>query len=113
MAEDNGALLESLLGMLGDNPEEKIAQALSGLTDGTKKEPEQENAAGPDLESLLSVGSLLSGLNENDDRACLLNALKPFLSEEKRPRVDSAVKLLRLVKVAEAAGKTDLFKLLK
>lgn len=126
MAEENSELLKSLMGMLGENPEEKIAAALSSLgverdavpekTEKTHKKnspPEPENSLGGELDALLKIGSLLSDAGGEDERARLLKALKPFLSEEKRPKVDSAVKMLRLAKLAEAAGKTDLLKNLK
>ena len=118
MAEDNSELLNTLMGMLGDNPEQKIAAALSSLGVGgeessqpQKSEPETSaGSQGTELDALLQIGNLLSNVNGEDERARLLNALKPFLSEDKRPKVDNAVKLLKLAKMAEAAGKTDLLK---
>ena len=118
MAEDNSELLNTLIGMLGDNPEQKIAAALSTLGVGgeengqpQKSEPETSaGSQGTELDALLQIGNLLSNVNGEDERARLLNALKPFLSEDKRPKVDNAVKLLKLAKMAEAAGKTDLLK---
>lgn len=118
MAEDNSELLNTLMGMLGDNPEQKIAAALSSLGVGgeesgqpQKSEPETPaSSQGTELDALLQIGNLLSNVNGEDERARLLNALKPFLSEDKRPKVDNAVKLLKLAKMAEAAGKTDLLK---
>lgn len=111
MSEDSGELLSSLLGMLGDNPEEKIKSALSSIGVGqTQEKEEPKEQAGFDAESILKIGSLLSSLNENDERSSLLTALKPFLSDEKKPKVDSALKLLKLAKMAEAAQKTDILK---
>ncbi len=112
MAEDNKELINTLMGMLGDNPEEKIAEVLSGLNiekDSPTVSYKEENGTG-ELEALLKIGNLFSEISTEDNRACLLNALKPFLSEDKRPKVDSAIKLLRLAKIAEAAGKTDILK---
>lgn len=117
MADDKGELLGTLMEMLGDNPEQKIMSALSSFgignesgekTAATVPEAENETETGTDLDALLQIGNLLSEVSGEDDRARLLNALKPFLSEDKRPKIDRAVKLLKLAKVAEAAGKTDL-----
>lgn len=125
MAEDNGALLNSLIGMLGDNPEEKISKALSSLGLGEKTQTEDmrfeetpevsndsintpKNAEG--LETLLGLQSLLSSAQGEDDRARFLSSLKPFLSKEKQPKIDSAIRLLRIAKMAEVAGKSDLLK---
>lgn len=113
MADDKGELIGTLMEMLGDNPEQKIMSALSSLgigNENAEKEPvsETKEEKGTEWESLLQIGNLLSEVSGEDERACLLNALKPFLSEDKRPKIDRAVKLLKLAKVAEAAGKTDL-----
>lgn len=128
MAEDNEALLNSLLGMLGDNPEEKISKALSSLGLGENKQtenvPSQETLdpqkIAPDmlqntegLETLLRLQSLLSSAQGEDDRARFLSSLKPFLSQEKQPKIDSALRLLRIAKMAEVAGKSNLLKDLK
>lgn len=43
--------------------------------------------------------SLMSGLSKNDRNCDLLIALKPLLSEDKQPRVDKAVRLLRLYNI--------------
>lgn len=115
MAEDNSELINKLMGMLGDNPEEKIAAALSSLGVGGEeknqsREPEPAESKGAELDALLQIGNLLSSVSGDDERSRLLSDLKPFLSENKRPKVDNAVKLLKLAKMAEAAGKTDLLK---
>ncbi len=115
MAEENAELLSSLLGMLGDNPEEKIKAALSSIGI-EKKEEEKEtitNKSDFDPEMILKIGSLLKGVGGEDERLNLLYALKPFLSEEKKTKIDGAAKLLKLAKMAETAQKSDLFNNLK
>ena len=71
-----------------------------------KNEPEPEpepptNPLGGILDSgeLLQVMSLVSKLQtqSDDPRTSLLLALKPHLSEAKRDKVDTAVKILRLL----------------
>lgn len=70
---------------------------------GNKPEPEPQE----DLSNLLSnsdlmnVMSLVSKLNTNSDdsRTTLLSALKPHLSEPKRDKVDTAIKILRLLEL--------------
>ena len=53
---------------------------------------------GMDLETLARIASLFDLLKAdgNDPRTRLLQALRPLLSEERRPRVDQAVQMLRL-----------------
>ncbi|MBQ7597667.1 MAG: hypothetical protein IJU56_03710 [Clostridia bacterium] len=53
---------------------------------------------GMDFETLARIASLFDLLkaDSNDPRAKLLQSLRPLLSEERRPRVDQAVQMLRL-----------------
>lgn len=47
-----------------------------------------------------ALAELMSKLREaggDDDNINFLNALRPLLSEEKRPRIDRAIKLLKLI----------------
>ena len=119
MAEDKDALLSQLMGMLGENPEEKISAALSALGVGESKQEEKkeektaEMPMGMDMEGFMKLAGLMSEFSREDQRTQLLYALKPFLSEERRPKVDSAVRLLRFAGLAEAAGKQDILKNLK
>lgn len=135
MADDNNQLIQSLMGMLGDNPQEKINAVLQSLTGeengespvnletlskalSSPAEEEQksnaQNASTPDLSGLLKIQGLLSQLGgTSDERASLLLSLKPFLSETRKPHVDRALNLLKLTKLAEAAKGMDLLKDLK
>ncbi len=74
--------------------------AESILNDKPEPEP-QENALGGILDSgeLLQVMNLVSKLQSQSDdpKSALLLALKPHLSEAKREKVDTAVKILRLL----------------
>lgn len=128
MSDDNSQLIQSLLGMLGENPEEKINAVLSSLTgraeqaDIAVSEAEAQNTDGissaneslPDLSAFMKLQTLLSQTGgSSDDRSKLLVALKPFLSSERKPHVDRALQLLKLAKLAEAAKGMDLLKDLK
>lgn len=127
MADDNSQLINTLMGMLGDNPQEKINAVLNSLSVGAEqtaqpsaqaKSDENTNAESsadpsslPDLSKLLKMQGLISQLGgSNDERAHLLMALKPFLSSERKPHVDRALQLLKLTKLAEAAKEMDLLK---
>ena len=67
-----------------------------------KPQPEPQK---PDFSALADIGEIsqIMGLvsklqSSNDDpRAALLSALKPHLSEAKREKVDTAIKILRLL----------------
>ena len=132
MADDNNQLIQSLMGMLGDNPQEKINAVLQSLTGDesgespvnleklsetlsspseSEREASEEHTNAPDLSGLLKMQGLLSQLGgTSDDRTALLLSLKPFLSESRKPHVDRALNLLKLTKLAEAAKGMDLLK---
>lgn len=64
--------------------------------------PVSEEGQGPqnDVLSGIDIGAvmkLVSGFNSEDDNIRFIIALKPLLSEEKRAKADTAVKLLKLV----------------
>ena len=64
---------------------------------------------GLDPALLLKAGKALSSMKDQpDDRCTLLTALKPYLRRERRERVDEAVRMLKLLRVAELFRK-DLF----
>lgn len=53
--------------------------------------------SGLDPELLIRLMSLMETLNQPDDNERFLLALRPLLREENRPKIDSAVRLLRLM----------------
>jgi hypothetical protein len=64
--------------------------------------PSQESPL--DLDMIMKLGSVFSELNQEDERSRLLNDLKPFLSNDKKGKVDRAVQLLKLARIAEKLG---------
>jgi len=116
MNEDANKLLENLMGALGDNPAETIGQMLSSIpANGEEKEDEKEDrtketGSGFDPSILFKLQGLMGNQNQHDDRSALLLALRPFLSEERRPQVDQAIKMLRLSQLAKTAQELELFK---
>lgn len=94
-ASGGGVDFASLLGMLGGLPR-----------GGEEPEPppRQESLAGGGLPfdpALLSTLSrAMAALREPDRNIQLLEALRPFLEEERRKKVDEAVKILHLMRLA-------------
>lgn len=78
----------------------KMAGALlSDDEDGERDaEPEKEDdpISGADIGRIMGILSRV-GKNGDDNRAKLLLALKPHLSDKRRQKVDSAIKLLKLI----------------
>ena len=74
---------------------------------------EQKNidtSSGGEMEMLANALKLMKN-EENDERGQLLMALKPHLKAERQERVDKAVKLMRLLKLAPFLSDMDIFKL--
>lgn len=102
MSAEN-ALADKLTELLSDPAGmEKIREMASSLLGdvGNKPDAPGEDAM-PDPAALMQMVKAL-GDKGPDPRADLLIALKPHLSAERRPRVDRAVKLLRLASLLPA-----------
>ncbi len=85
----------------------EIAQML-GLSPDSAPQPEPRSSSGgesappdsggiPDIAAMMSLVSKIKEAGTDDDNISFLNALRPLLSEEKRPKIDRAVKILRLI----------------
>ena len=70
--------------------------------------PAPEPSADPDmLGMMMKLAPLLGSVNREDDSTRLLHALRPFLHEERSRRLDSAIRLLgmmRLLPVLKGMG---------
>ncbi len=75
----------------------RMAENLLGEEDSPTEQP--ETPAGLDPAQLSKVMSILGRLNAggNDARSNLLVALRPHLSPERQAKLDTALKLLRLI----------------
>ena len=71
--------------------------------DGNKKgDPLSAVLGGFDPTLLMKVGKAVAGMQGKPDQRCsLLTALKPYLRPDRRERVDEAIRLLQLMRLAE------------
>lgn len=106
-------LSEKLAGLLND-PEtmERVRQMAENLLgDGAAEQPATENISnmlpGEELGAIMSIIGQLKNTG-NDSRTQLLSALKPHLSEPKREKVDTAIKILRLLELLPLIKDTGL-----
>ena len=79
-------LLSSLLSSLGGN--------------GRQDERKPESDCG----SHGSLNKLLGGKTESENRTRLLNALRPYLCEERRAKIDLILKLLKVAELGKLSG---------
>ncbi len=116
-------LEDKINGILGDPAQmEKIAglaKSLMGGGDSGDAPAEKTKSAGGGLDSLMqSLGSdgaidpamlarlsraFSSGAGEKKQERALLEAMKPYLSEKRRSKMDKAIKLARLASIARIA----------
>ncbi len=98
-------MMETLKSLLGDNAEEKLSSVMNML--GTEKNDSSQAAmpitsdiSEPDL--LIQAQSLLNKLSSGgDDRSNLLMSLRPYMREDRKKTIDSAVKLLNMAQLSE------------
>ena len=114
MDSDLGARLEAVL----SDPEqmEKIAQVAQGLfaqTGGQVKPPEtdppqrQEGPSVPpaDARFLSALGRAFSGGGEASRSTALLTAMRPYMKPEKQEKLDRAMEIARMARIAGAVVK--------
>ncbi|MGI6279969.1 MAG: hypothetical protein ACOYJS_05355 [Acutalibacteraceae bacterium] len=99
-------LSQRLAGILND-PESmeqfrKMAESLfSGGESSQSSKPDPEPVGMPQVEEIQAIISILSKLNcsKEDARTHLIMALKPYLSEQRQKKADTAIKLLKLLEL--------------
>ena len=91
-------MMETLKGILGDDSEDKIKNAMSSLS------LVGGNNVGNDIsmEYISQMKDIIGklGNSNSDPRANLLMSLKPYMRTRRQGSIDSAVKLLNLAKLA-------------
>ena len=97
------AQLEDMISSILSDP--KSMQMVSSLLSGLDEEGEPNAPALPDSIQMEQLGGMLKKLSgPPDDRCRLLMALRPFVDEPKRERIDQSVQLLKMMSVAEGWG---------
>lgn len=95
---------QKLAGILND-PEsmERVRKMAESILGEEEESPPQNSSIfdGINPQELNTIMSLIGKFNSsgNDPRANLLNALKPHLSEPRREKVDTAIKLLKIIEL--------------
>lgn len=89
----------------------EMAGAILGDDNST---PEKTNEGETDSFSGADIGRIMNIVNrienrENDNRTKLLLALKPHLTDKRREKVDSAVKLIKLIEALPLLKEAGIF----
>ena len=91
--EESVKQLGEIAQMLGFSPEQAPAPPA---------QPSGGSGEMPDIGAIMALAAKLKDADADDDNVNFLKALRPLLSEEKRPRIDRAVKILRLINLLPA-----------
>ena len=103
---------EDKINSLLNDPEQmdKIAALAKSLMGGEEQSSADKSAKSNDMDGfdpamLGKIAGLLknSGARESEQTA-LLNAMKPYLSEKRREKMDKAMKLAKFAEIAELAA---------
>ena len=108
--------IKGLTGLLGQSPPDAPGNTHIPEQKDSPSVPRRDAAGSmPDpnmLGAVMKLAPLLQSMNSEDDSTRLLRALKPFMHEERSKRIDSAIRLLSIMKllpVLKSSG-FDLFK---
>ena len=92
---------EILKAVLSDNKNDKSTSDEAGQTDNEEKfttDTESDDIfGGINIDMFMKIGEIMSKMSEQDKNTELLLALKPHLRDENQAKIDTAVKLFRLI----------------
>lgn len=96
--------IEDILRALAeDDPQENDTR------DGAQEGSDGGLFSGLDIGSMAKIAGLLSAAGSTSDNERLLMALKPLLREENRGKVDTAMRLLKLISLLPLLRESGLF----
>lgn len=105
-------ILKAMLSDNNDNDDKK-------QTDDSNSENSEKNFStddsgddilgGINIDMFMKIGEIMSKMNEQDKNSELLIALKPHLREENQAKIDTAVKLFRLISLLPYLKDSGLF----
>ena len=90
-------LLAKLFEQLLDSEEKPNSNAKNSASDSDNSS--EDIFGGIDIEAVMKLGEMLSSMNKPDKNTQLLLALKPHLRPENRSKVDSALKLMKIMSI--------------
>jgi hypothetical protein len=97
---------EQISQILNDPEAMRQVQSLGEQLGLSKPQPKPEPEG---LGALTKLAPLMNRFSADDEVSRLLEALRPFLGEEKRRRLDQAARLMRLIKVIPLIKDSGLF----
>lgn len=91
--------VQSLSGLLGDNPEKKIDDESDKKEDTSEKTDTVFSGLSPEMiKNIMKLAPLMASINTKDKYTDLLCALRPLLGPPRQKKLDEASKFLKLLK---------------
>jgi len=84
-----------------------MAKSLMGGGEIAQEQPEKQKDKEPGLFETFDPAMLgrltkvVGGMNHRDDKRALLEAMKPYLSQRRREKLERAMKLAKMIHIAE------------
>ena len=104
---------EILKAVLSDNKNDKSTSDEAGQTDNEEKFTTDTDSddifGGINIDMFMKIGEIMSKMSEQDKNTELLLALKPHLRDENQAKIDTAVKLFRLISLLPYLKDSGLF----
>lgn len=100
--------IEDILRALTEDDEDD-GRGNEGVSEQSDGQQDGGLFSGLDPEMLIKMLSLFESFNQPNDNERFLLALKPLLREENRPKVDSALRLLKLFSLLPVLKESGLF----
>ena len=97
-----GELEDRISGVLNDPQQMEQIMSMARSLMGGEAPPAPQSAETPEPGLTARLGELLHG-GGGGDRHALLEALKPWLSERRREKLERAMRMARLARLASAA----------
>lgn len=96
----------------GSGPDLSALTSLMGGSETAQPNPEPSvqgpDLSGIDLNMLAQVQKIVSSMQMEDDNTRLLRALRPHFSEERKKKVDNAIRMLQLFSLLPVIQKSGL-----
>ena len=113
MSEDISFMIDKISDMINNNeiPDEVINMAKGFMDNSSKNDSTQDvssDTTSIDPDILLKITKAMSMLNakKEDDRAHLLMALKPYLNDSRKEKLDKYIKFLNISQILEIFNDT-------
>ena len=96
MGNDMEKALEMLMTMLSSKEEAAEEEDLNEISSGEAEEKESSDDIG--------LSNMLGTFSGDDKRVTLLSSIKPYMSEKRKGKIDTAINMVRILSFSSGLG---------